>query len=84
MVTVKGKVMIKRFCMPTHLDVLPKYSEWRCEHEDGTVQIWVQITDIVDEHTKPHWVRLGDMYEYAMLKDMNGLDIAALVALYLQ
>jgi hypothetical protein len=59
--------MIKRFNPPTHLDPMPYLSEWHHEMEDGSVQIWVQTNEVVDENSKPHWRRLGDLLERVWL-----------------
>jgi|GEM_PF-2638614 len=66
--------MIKRFNPPTHLDPMPYLSEWHHEMEDGSVQIWVQTNEVVDENSKPHWRRLGDLYEQACLLDIKDSD----------
>lgn len=76
--------MIKRYSIPTHLDVLPLYSEWHCEMEDGSIQIWVQANEIIDDNTKPHWIRLGDLFENAVLNQMPEISTSTLVTAYLK
>lgn len=56
-------MVIKKFIDPTHLDVYPFLTEWHHELEDGSIKIWVQCNELVDDNTKPHWIRLGDLME---------------------
>jgi hypothetical protein len=67
--------MIQRFSPPTHLDVAPQYEQYYVESEDGSVEIWIQMNEIIDEDTKPHWVRLGYLFEQVWKKHPNYLDI---------
>ena len=76
--------MIKRYSAPTHLDVLSRLSEWHHELEDGSIQILVQCNEIVDDSTKPHWVRLGDLFENAVLNQLPEISMSTLVAAYLK
>jgi len=66
--------MIKRFNPPTHLDPMPYLSEWHHELEDGSVQIWVQCNEVVDENTKPRWRRFGDIVEEYAVKENKSIN----------
>ena len=76
--------MIKRFNQPTHLDPMPYLSEWHHEIENGHVQIWVQTNEIVDDSTKPRWVRLGDLYEHAVVTGLRTLNTRDWVESYIK
>lgn len=76
--------MIKRYSAPTHLDVLPYLEEWHHELEDGSVQIWVQCNEIIDDTTKPRWVRLGDLYEAAVLSGLRDVSKSSMIKEYVK
>ena len=61
--------MIKKMMTtPCSLNNEPYLTEWHHEMEDGSVHIWVQCNEVVDDNAKPQWVRLGDILEKEWLK----------------
>lgn len=57
--------MIKKMItIPTRLDSEPYLTEWHADVEPK-VQIWIQCSKDLQA---PKWIRLGELYEEAVLK----------------
>lgn len=57
--------------LPTHLDHEPYLTEWHADVEPG-MQIWIQSSK---DQENPRWVRLGELFEHAILTKKKSLSI---------